>query len=89
MSQIPRDGPIPPVLLPATQNSQQLEELVLQLAAQLRAQRIASPQRKPFTRPEGKVDEFPEFRDIMLDKWTAGPGCASRSPLNSLMSDSI
>ncbi|KAK0466819.1 uncharacterized protein EV420DRAFT_1505533 [Desarmillaria tabescens] len=73
--EIPQDGPIPPLLLPATQSRRHLEALVLQLAAQLRAQRIASQSlQEPFTRPEGKADEFPEFRDIMLDKWTAGPG---------------
>ncbi|KAK0188522.1 hypothetical protein F5146DRAFT_1225290 [Armillaria mellea] len=73
MSEIPRDGPIPPVILPATQSNQQLEELVLNFAAQLRAQR-AEPRQKLFTRPEGSIDEFPEFRNAMLDRWTAGPG---------------
>lgn len=76
MSQIPRDGPIPPVLLPATQSSQQLEELALQLVARLRAQRITPlPTRIPLSRPEGKADDFPEFRDMMPDKWTIGSGC--------------
>ncbi|KAK0239290.1 hypothetical protein EDD85DRAFT_829750 [Armillaria nabsnona] len=75
VSQIPLDGPIPPVILPATQDSHQLEQLALQLVAQLRRQRITSPQaRKVFPRPEGKPDDFPEFRDTMPDKWTVGLG---------------
>ncbi|KAK0188528.1 hypothetical protein F5146DRAFT_1122702 [Armillaria mellea] len=68
VSQIPLDGPIPPVTLPATQDSHELEQLVLQLVAQLRRQRITP--RKVFPRPEGKPDDFPE--DAMPDKWTAG-----------------
>ncbi|KAK0214923.1 hypothetical protein IW262DRAFT_251397 [Armillaria fumosa] len=51
-----------------------LEDLILDLAAQLRAQRIGQPPQKLFTRPVGRMDAFPEFRDAMLDRWTAGPG---------------
>lgn len=71
MSQIPLDGPIPPVILPATRDRQQLEQLALQLVAQLRRERINPPTRKLFPRPGGKPDGFPEFRDAMPD-WTAG-----------------
>ncbi len=88
VSQIPLDGPIPPVILPATQDSHQLEQLALQLVAQLRRQRITpSPTRKVFPRPEGKPDDFPEFRDTMPDKWTVGLGCAS-SLITIAISDS-
>ncbi|KAK0489309.1 hypothetical protein IW261DRAFT_1444254 [Armillaria novae-zelandiae] len=75
VSQIPIDGPIPPVTLPATQDSHQLEQLALQLVAQLRRQRITPPPvRKASPRPEGKSDNFPEFKDTMPDKWTVGVG---------------
>ncbi|KAF8919158.1 hypothetical protein CPB85DRAFT_881737 [Mucidula mucida] len=76
--QIPNDGPVPPVTLPATASRNELEIMAFQLAAHLRELRIAeeealkkqAAQRLP--RPTGRPDDFPEFKKILMGPWAGG-----------------
>ncbi|KAF9010987.1 hypothetical protein BDZ89DRAFT_1077970 [Hymenopellis radicata] len=78
VGQIPNNGPVPPVTLPATASRDELEIMAFQLAAHLRELRIAEEearrkqdaQRLP--RPTGCPDDFPEFKKILMGPWVAG-----------------
>ncbi|KAF9029887.1 hypothetical protein BDZ89DRAFT_1064985 [Hymenopellis radicata] len=78
VGQIPNDGPVPPVTLPATASRNELEIMAFQLAAHLRELRIAEEEVRRqqdahrLPRPTRRPDDFPEFKAILMGPWAAG-----------------
>ncbi len=79
--QIPNNGPVPPVTLPATASRDELEIMAFQLAAHLRELRIAEEEARKkqdaqrLPRPTGRPDDSPEFRKIRMGPWAGGSDC--------------
>ena len=95
---IPTHGPIPEMTItfPAVQSTEQLEQLVLDFAKQIKMRRrqqesnlahdhrILSHPTPSAGRPTHARDEYPEFRDILMGPWQPGENCTSySSPLLS------
>ncbi|KAF9042570.1 hypothetical protein BDZ89DRAFT_1059784 [Hymenopellis radicata] len=78
VGQIPNNGPVPPVMLPATASRDELEIMAFHLAAHLRELRIAEEEARRkqdaqrFPRPTRRPDDFPEFKKILMGPWAGG-----------------
>lgn len=82
LQDVPLNGPIPAIYFPPTQNRQQLVELLNQFVIQLEADKEGGEEhertkvpRLQAGRPTYESDEFPEFRQLLMGPWVAGPCC--------------